>query len=114
MQVSETKSRIEHPLAKRLMVVFMAVLLTGVVMVSVHQTDLSVSVLEAGIIGFFVSAWIASPAKAVAEQTAKKHYDGGSWFDLVKELISEGWQIVIIGACIYGLVAFIKWCWIHS
>jgi len=32
----------------------------------------------------------------------------------VLSFIELALKVVALGVCIYGLVAFVKWCWIHS
>ena len=126
MSTAAPKSPITHPVAKRFMVVFAAVLLIGIVMGLAYRTDVSDFIVFIGAVGFLSSGLIASDKTAKVETPPRnlradivnglKDIKDG-FADLFAFVVGIGGvilSVVIALAVLWGLIAIVKWMWIHS
>ena|SRR5258708_25638748 len=129
-----TKSDINHPIAKRFMVVFTLVLFVGLVIEIVHRSDLGDFLFGVGLVGLLASALIATekrvnltsippttpltatvsgsgPTNSIAEDVVRMF---AVLFGFAGVVISVVFCIAVGLALLWAAVAVIKWMWIHS
>jgi len=108
-----TKSDIKWPVAKRFMVVFVTVLLIGLIVDIVHHSDLGDFLSGVGLVGFLASAVIASEVK-IASRIEDIKTSVGELFGWVGIILSGILYIALGLGLLWGIIAILKWMWMHS
>jgi hypothetical protein len=119
------KSDIKYPIAKRFLVVFAIVLLTGIVIEIAHQSDFGDLVFGLGLVGFLGSGLLALEKKSNVPKFPPTTGIGASVIKDIQSLVND--FLGMIGAALsvvlyialalgllWGLIAIVKWMWNNS
>ena len=121
MSTAAPKTPITHPVAKRFMVVFAVVLLIGIAVEFVDESHLGALIFGIGLSGLGISTFVAVDKKVDQpssverrEHDASSTSESGCLSEAVGGIIGFVFLVALGLGLLWGLIAIIKWMWIHS